>query len=113
MRRALALALLLAACAPTRTDTLTWPSPITGVPGMRASGDFDGDGRRDRAAFYETEDGALTLMVRRAAAPDAPLSIWGGDIASLPTTPCAPLGLVAMKPPANFMAAASIPCPLR
>jgi hypothetical protein len=81
MWRVLAPALFLAACAST---AVTAPTPITGTPGMQASGDYDGDGRTDRAAFFETEDGVLALMVHRAAAPREPLTLWGGDISSLP-----------------------------
>jgi hypothetical protein len=47
-------------------------------------GDFDGDGRRDTAAFEESEDGNLVLVVHLAAAPETPAVIWSGDVSSAP-----------------------------
>jgi hypothetical protein len=79
------LAAALAACATT--------APASWQDGD-ARGDFDGDGRRDIALFEETPDGALVVIVRRAAAPNEPLSVWGGDISSAPyfTLSAAPPG---------------------
>jgi hypothetical protein len=59
-------------------------------------GDFDGDGRQDIAVFEETPDGVLSVIVRRAAAPDQPISIWGGDIAS------APYFAISAAPPGTY-----------
>jgi len=59
-------------------------------------GDFDGDGRQDIALFEETPDGVLSVIVRRAGAPNEPLSIWGGDIAS------APYFAISAAPPGTY-----------
>lgn len=63
-------------------------------PAKHARGDYDGDGRADRADFEEDDKGHLVLIVRRAATPDESLEIWGGDIASYPyfTVSTAPPG---------------------
>lgn len=89
MWRAFALAGLSfsgSACASVANDTP--PTGYTSIPaaetGKHARGDFDGDGQIDLADFFESNEGALTLLVRRASAPDSPLAIWGGDIASFP-----------------------------
>jgi hypothetical protein len=95
---ALSLALMVAACAQTGVGD----TPITGLPDMQATGDFDGDSRTDRAAFIETETGVLALIVRRAAAPNAPLMLWGGDISSLPYY------TVRTAPPGHYVTACAL-----
>ncbi|MEZ5956308.1 MAG: hypothetical protein R3C27_03740 [Hyphomonadaceae bacterium] len=55
---------------------------IEGAP--TASGDFDGDGKVDSAAFFEDEDGNLVIAVARAADDNYMPIIWGGDLSSLP-----------------------------
>lgn len=70
--RLILIAAVVAACASTPDTT------------HRISGDFDGDGRRDTAAFEENADGVLEVLVRRAAAPGETPALWGGDISSWP-----------------------------
>jgi hypothetical protein len=48
-----------------------------------AHGDYDGDGRGDSAHFFENSDGALVIGVRLTSRGEV-LSIWGGDLSSLP-----------------------------
>ena len=87
MLRAFALAFIiaLASCAHTSAEP---PLNYTAVPasetGKHTRGDYDGDGIIDTADFFESNEGALTLIVRRAAAANEPTEIWGGDIASFP-----------------------------
>lgn len=78
MRSAVALiiTLLITACSHAPASTLT---QITPSPTLH--GDFDGDGRADTAGFYENDEGALLVVVRRAAS-SLPIEIWGGDISS-------------------------------
>lgn len=73
---ALSITLLLAACVHAPASTLT---PMTPSPTLR--GDFDGDGRADTAGFFENHEGALVVVVHRAAS-SRPVEIWGGDISS-------------------------------
>jgi len=56
-------------------------SPLDGAPSI--SGDFDGVGARDSAAFYTDEDGNLVIAVNHGNSDDMPI-IWTGDMASLP-----------------------------
>ncbi|MBX3428627.1 MAG: hypothetical protein KF779_03480 [Hyphomonadaceae bacterium] len=68
----------------TGVDILTRPvnlTPIDDAPSI--SGDYDGDGDVDTAAYYETDEGELVVAVEHTTPDDAPI-IWGGDIASLP-----------------------------
>lgn len=79
--------ILIAECAACADVNLP-PAGYAPIPasesGKHARGDYDGDGQIDRADFFESNEGVLTLLVRRAAAPNAPANIWGGDIASFP-----------------------------
>lgn len=99
MLRAFALAFIiaLASCAHTSAEP---PLNYTAVPasetGKHTRGDYDGDGLIDTADFFESNEGALTLIVRRAAAANEPTEIWGGDIASFPTSKSAAPALAAI-----------------
>lgn len=79
-------ALTCTACASIAADTA--PAGYTAIApnelGKHTRGDYDGDGRVDTADFFESDEGALTLLVRRGAAPEAFDILWGGDIASFP-----------------------------
>lgn len=76
---AIPLAVAASACASSAGQDVA-----ANDPEKHARGDYDGDGRMDRADFQEDDEGHLVLIVTRAAAPDAPVTIWGGDIASYP-----------------------------
>jgi hypothetical protein len=78
---ALTFAVAASACA---VNSANGQDIAANDPEKHARGDYDGDGRTDRADFIEDDEGHLVLIVRRAAAPDAALEIWGGDIASYP-----------------------------
>jgi|GEM_PF-5845481 len=70
-----------------RTGVDPWTRTLDGTPidgAQSASGDFDGDGAVDTAAFFEDEDGNLVAAVHRAADDDYMPIIWSGDISSLP-----------------------------
>ena len=81
-----AFATFSTACAGGERDAppLGYTAISSADSGKHARGDYDGDGQIDRADFFESNEGTLTLLVRRAAAPDASINIWSGDIASFP-----------------------------
>jgi hypothetical protein len=79
----------------TGVDILARRSTLTQIASAPSiSGDFDGDGDVDAAAFYETDEGDLVVAVEHTTPDDMPI-IWGGDISSLPrfTIRTAPPGL--------------------